>query len=90
MIKYWTDLTQFLRVPGAPLDNNICEQALKRCIQHWKNSLFYRTTQRAYIGDLFMSLTHTCNLTRVNPLDYLIALQKYSAKMFKYPSQWMP
>ena len=29
MIKHWYELTQFLRVAGAPLDNNILERALK-------------------------------------------------------------
>jgi hypothetical protein len=24
MIKHWEPLTLFLRVPGAPLDNNLC------------------------------------------------------------------
>jgi hypothetical protein len=37
-----------------------------------------------------MSLIHTCNLMRVNPFDYLVALQKYSSAVFKNPSQWMP
>jgi hypothetical protein len=41
MLKYWERLTLFLRVPGAPLDNNICERALKRAILHRKNALFY-------------------------------------------------
>jgi hypothetical protein len=66
MIKHWHELTQFLRVPGAPLDNNICEQGLKRCILHRKNSMFYKTEHGAYIGDMFMSLIHTCNLMKVN------------------------
>jgi len=90
MIKHWKELTQFLRVPGAPLDNNICEQSLKRCIMHRKNSLFYRTEHGAYIGDMFMSLIHTCHLMSINSFDYLVALQKNSAALFKDPSQWMP
>jgi len=90
MIKHWEELTQFLRVPGVPLDNNICEQALKRCILHRKNSLFYRTEHGAYIGDMFMSLIHTCNLMGINAFNYLVALQKNSAKVFKDPSNWMP
>ena len=90
MIKHWKELTQFLKVPGAPLDNNICEQGLKRCILHRKNSLFYRTEHGAYIGDMFMSLIHTCNLMNTNAFDYLVALQKNSAELFKEPSQWMP
>ncbi len=34
MIKHWPELTQFLRVPGAPLENNACGRILKRCTQH--------------------------------------------------------
>lgn len=90
MIKHWYELTQFLRVPGAPLDNNICEQGLKRCILHRKNSLFYKTEHGAYIGDMFMSLIHTCNLMKVNAFDYLVALKKFSDQVFKDPSSWMP
>jgi transposase len=90
MLNHWPELTQFLRVAGAPLDNNICEQALKRAILHRKNALFYKTEHGAYIGDLFMSLIHTCNLMKINPFKYLVALQKYSSSIFKNPSQWMP
>jgi hypothetical protein len=90
MIKHWRKLTQFLRVPGAPLDNNICERSLKRCIQHRKNSLFYRTEHGAYIGDMFMSLIHTCSLNQVNPHDYLTTLLENSSALSKDPSRWMP
>ena len=30
MLKHWEKLTLFLRAPGAPLDNNLCERALKK------------------------------------------------------------
>jgi len=53
-------LTQFLRVAGAPLDSNICEQAIKRVVLFRKNSLFYRTVKGAAVGDRFMTLIHTC------------------------------
>ena len=52
--------------------------------------MFYKTEHGAYIGDMFMSFIHTCNLMKVNALKYLIALQKYSAQVFKNPSFWMP
>jgi transposase len=90
MLKHWDPLTLFLRVEGAPLDNNICERALKMAILHRKNSLFYRTLHGAYIGDLFMSIIHTCRLSNVNPLHYLMALQKYSREVVKNPGQWLP
>jgi transposase len=90
MLKHWQPLTLFLRVPGAPLDNNVCEQALKMAIRHRRNSLFYRTLHGAYIGDLFMSLIHTCRLSKVNPFEYLVALQKHSAEVFRNPHKWLP
>jgi transposase len=90
MLKHWEPLTLFLRVPGAPLDNNLCEQVLKQAILHRKNSLFFRTQHGAYIGDLFMSLIHTCKLNRVNPFHYLTTLQKHSSELFKNPSKWLP
>jgi transposase len=88
--NHWEELTRFLEVPGAPLDNNICEQALKRAILHRKNSLFYKTEHGAYVGDLFMSIIHTCKLMEVNPFEYLTVLQKYSSNLFKNPQDWLP
>lgn len=90
MLKHREPLTLFLRVEGAPLDNNLCEQILKRAILHRKNSLFYKTTHGAYIGDLFMSLIHTCKISKINPFEYLVSLQKYSKKVFQSPQSWMP
>ena len=90
MLTHWDPLTLFLRVPGTPLDNNAVERVLKMAIRHRKNSLFFRTLHGAYIGDLFMSLIHTCNLSKVNPFDYLVALQKHSHEVFKHPEGWLP
>ncbi|MFV2082299.1 MAG: IS66 family transposase, partial [bacterium] len=69
MIKHWKKLTLFLRVPKAPLDNNLCEQVIKQAILHRKNSLFYKTNKGAEVGDLFMSLIYTCKLSKINPFD---------------------
>ena len=90
MLNHWKELTLFLRVPKAPLDNNLCERALKKAILHRKNSLFYKTEHGAYIGDLFMSLIHTCNLCKVNPFEYLKMLQQHSSELFRDPDKWMP
>jgi hypothetical protein len=90
MLKHWQELTLFLRVPKAPLDNNLCERALKKAILHRKNSLFYKTEHGAYIGDLFMSLIHTCNLCKVNAFEYLKTLQQHSSELFRDPDKWMP
>ena len=47
LLRHWKGLTAFLREAGAPLDNNICERALKRAVLHRKNALFYRTLNGA-------------------------------------------
>jgi transposase len=89
LLKYWTKLTLFLRQPGAPLDNNICERALKKAILHRKNALFFKTLNGAHVGDLFMSLIHTCELEGVNPFDYLTALQRHAATLATHPASWL-
>ena len=83
MLKRWNSLTLFLHQPGAPLDNNICERGLN-------NSLFYKTEHGAHVGDLFMSLIHTCRLARVNPFDYLATLRRYVHRLRDGPAAWMP
>lgn len=90
MLDRWEKLTLFLRIPGAPLDNNICERALKTAILHRKNSLYYRTEKGARVGDLFMSLIHTCNLMKVNAFEYLTTLLRNADKLAANPRLWMP
>ena len=89
-LAHWQKLTRFLEVPGAPLDNNIVERALKKAIIHRKNSLFFKTLNGAHVGDIFMSLIHTCQLQGVDPFDYLTELQRHSDELAANPKEWMP
>ena len=90
MLRHWDRLTLFLRQAGAPLDNNVCERALKKAILHRKNALFYKTRNGARVGDLFMSLIYTCQLNRANPFDYLTELQRHCDDLAASPQLWMP
>jgi transposase len=90
MQRHWKALTLFLHQPGAPLDNNICERAIKLAVLHRKNALFYRTLNGAQVGDLFMSLIHTCQLNGVNSFDYLVELLRHAAQVAARPHDWMP
>jgi transposase len=90
MLKHWEKLTLFLRQAGAPLDNNVCERALKKAILHRKNALFYKTRNGARVGDLFMSLIYTCQLNEANPFDYLTELQRHPEQLMSNPERWMP
>lgn len=90
MKNHWDKLTLFLRVPGAPLDNNIVERSLKKAILHRKNALFYKTENGARVGDLFMTLIHTCELEGINTFDYLVEVQRHAAEVEANPDRWMP
>ena len=90
VLKRWERLTLFLRQPGAPLDNNICERLLKIAIRHRNNSLFYKTLNGAHVGDLFMSLIHTFRLARANPFDYLATLRRHIRRVRDDPAAWLP
>jgi len=90
MLKHWEKLTLFLRQAGAPLDNNICERALKKAILHRKNSYYYKTGNGARVGDMFMSLIHTCELNKINAFNYLTEIQKHAEAVALSPADWLP
>jgi hypothetical protein len=72
------------------LDNNICERALKKSILHRKNALFFKTRHGAAVGDLYLSLIHTCELNGDNPFEYLTMLQRHASEVAAAPGEWMP
>jgi transposase len=90
MTDHWEGLTLFLRVAGAPLDNNVCERALKKAILHRRNSLFYKTLNGARVGDIFMGLIYTAELNAVAPFEYLVSLLRHAKEVFESPGEWMP
>lgn len=90
MTNHWDALTLFLRVPGAPIDNNACERILKKAILHRKTALFYKTLNGARVGDLFMSIIHTAELAKIDVFGYLVALQRHHERVAEAPAAWMP
>jgi hypothetical protein len=50
----------------------------------------YKTQNGARLGDVFMSLIHTCRLGAVNLLDYLNVLQRHAREALEYPARWLP
>jgi hypothetical protein len=90
LLNHWSKLTLFLRQPGSPIDNNIVERSLKKAILNRRNALFYKTLNGAGVGDLFMSLIHTCELNGANPFDYLTELLRNAEESKRSPSEWMP
>jgi transposase len=90
LLGHWETLTRFLTEPGAPLDNNVAERALKLCIRQRKNSLFYATEHSAYIASLLTSVIATCLQAGVNALEYLVAVQEHRQEVFANPRAWLP
>jgi len=90
LLTHWQTLTRFLEVPGAPLENNTAERALKLAIRQRKNSLFYATDYSAYIASMLTSLIATCLHAGVNALEYLVALQEHRTAVFGAPTAWLP
>ncbi|HPD32314.1 MAG TPA: transposase [Phycisphaerae bacterium] len=88
--KHWQKLTVFARQPGALLDNDVVERTLKRAILHRKNALFYRTLHGAHVGDLFMSLIHTCQSDEIDPFDCLTELRHRAVELAAQPEHRIP
>lgn len=90
LLARWGPLTLFLHVAGAPLENNICERALKMAIRHRNNSLFYRSERGADVGDLYMTLIHTAQMHGENAFEYLTALLRNASDVADQPAAWLP
>jgi hypothetical protein len=90
MLKHWFKLTQFLRVAGAPIDNNILERALKIPIRGRRTWLFYKTQYGAMIGGVLTSVIYTCAMAGINPLTYLTTLLENKNQVVKEPELWLP
>lgn len=89
MLKHWKRLRRFLTTPGAPIDNNIVERALKIPIRNRKNAMFYKTLHGATIGNILISLIYTAKLANINPIEYLVALQENKSAVHKNPEEWV-
>ncbi|MEJ2472222.1 MAG: transposase [Desulfuromonadales bacterium] len=90
MQNHWIELTAFLRIPGAPLDNNCVERALKKVQLHRKNAYFFKTEFGAQVGDMFMGLIETCVLAETNPFEYLVTLIEKATEVKASPQKWLP
>lgn len=90
LLTRWEPLTRFLHIPGAPLDNNTAERALKLIQRYRHNSLFYKNAHGAYVGDVLTSLIETCRLAGANAVAYLTALMENRSAVFADPLAWLP
>ena len=90
MQGHWETLTRFLSIPGAPIDNNLCERSLKLCIRQRKNALLDKTEDSAYVASVLTSLMAPCLQAGVHAVDSLVALQEHRHEVFLNPAGWLP
>jgi hypothetical protein len=90
MQNHWQTLTRFLSIPGAPLDNNLGERALKLFIRQRKHSLFYKSEYSASIASVLTSVSVTCMYAGVKAIDSFVALQEHRSEVFADPAAWLP
>jgi transposase len=89
-LRHYQGLTTFLRVSGAPLDNNTAERALKRFVLFRKNSLFFKNDHGAAVGNIIMSLIESCRINGIDPWSYLVSMRRNAAAVRKNPEMFLP
>ncbi|HYJ86836.1 MAG TPA: IS66 family transposase [Pyrinomonadaceae bacterium] len=89
-LSHWEELTVWLREPGAPVDNNESERALKQFILMRKNSMFFKTEHGAAVGDVLASLIRTCRLNGVNAWHYLVTIIRHRKDARSNPDLYLP
>lgn len=90
LLERWGPLTLFLRVAGAPLDNNMSERCLKNAIRQRRASLFYRSMNGARVADIYTALIVTTQLHGGDPFRYLTALFTNYKAVAAAPADWLP
>jgi hypothetical protein len=87
---HWDGLMGFCRYPGAPLDNNAVERALKLLILLRKNAYFFKNSHGAAVGSLLMSMIKTAAQSGVNPFSYLQSLVEHRQQLRRNVELWLP
>ena len=88
--NHWTELTEFTRTAGVPLDNNATERALRRPALARNNSLFFKTEHGAAVSGLLMSILATCQANAVNAWEYLLSAYRNAQAVREKPEEWLP
>lgn len=90
ILNRWTELSQFLRQPHAPLDTNIVERALKLVIQVRKSSMFYKSLNSAAFASYVQSALYSAAQNDINPCEYMSALIDNEQTVIRNPNDWLP
>ena len=89
-LRHFEGLTAFCRYIGAPLDNNECEETLKRIILARKNAYFFKTEKSAGEFSQLLGLIETGKRCGLNLFDYLTTLQSDYSAVVKNVKAYLP
>lgn len=90
VLNRWTQLSQFLRHPHAPLDTNIVERALKLVIQVRKSAMFYKSLSSAAFASYVQSALYSAAQNEINPCEYMCALMDNEHAVIQNSKEWLP
>jgi len=88
--NHYEKLAQFCQVAGAPIDNNVAEQALKAPAMIRKNSYFFKTSNGACVGGIILSVLISCRLNGRNIWNYLVWVLRNMAEVERNPRAFLP
>jgi hypothetical protein len=84
--SHWETRTRCGQVEGAPLEKNVVERAVQRCIRPRHHALFSTQEHRGSRARVLTSLMATCLSAGVNGLDALVALHEPRAEVCADPA----
>jgi len=70
----WPKLKRYVENGTWPIDNNLCENAIRPFVVGRRNWLFADTVAGANASANLYSLIETCKANRINPYGYLQSL----------------
>jgi transposase len=74
LAKQWPKLIRYVENGAWPIDNNVCENAIRPFVVGRRNWLFADTVGGANASANLYSLIETCKANRVDPYRYLVML----------------
>lgn len=93
-MQYWLNhqqrLTEFLRTPGCPLDNNWSEFNLRIIALYRKTSMFFLNLNSAEVNSNMFSLIATCEANNINSFEYLNWIQHNWQDVRENPAKYLP
>jgi transposase len=72
LAKQWPKLIRYVENGAWPIDNNVCENAIRPFVVGRRNWLFADTVGGAQASANLYSLIETCKANRVDPYAYLV------------------